>query len=265
MQTNNPLARPEAESREYKNPAGGRGAVYKTFGELKHRMWPMKAVHSLKNANKPDGFDCPGCAWPDKGDKGFGPDSCEQGSKAVGWEMERNSAADPAFFAANTVTNLRDRTDHLLEKQGRLTEPLIYNAERDIYMPISWDDALATIAREMRAIDPRKAAFYASGRASNEAAFLWQLLARSYGSANLLDSSNLCHEPSGFAMKGQIGMGKGTCQLEDFEHAELIMVIGQNPATNHPRMMGTPHEASKRGGDDCLDQSSHRTRIRKFL
>jgi molybdopterin-dependent oxidoreductase alpha subunit len=247
MDQKNALVRPDGTHSEYKNPAGGWGAVKRALGAHPKPYFPIKFISTLNNTNKPHGFDCPGCAWPDKGNTGFGPDSCEQGSKAVGWEMDRRTTAGADFFAGHTLAQLRDWSDHQLEKQGRLTEPMIYDSVSDRYAPIAWDDALSAIAATLRAMDPEKAGFYTSGRSSNEAAFLWQLLARSYGSANLPDSSNLCHEPSGFAMKAQIGMGKGTSQLEDFEHAELIMVIGQNPASNHPRQMVTLHEASKRG------------------
>src|SRR5690606_25711499 len=146
-----------------------------------------------------------------------------------------------------TPEQLRDLSDFELEFQGRLTTPVLYERATNQYHAIDWDEALRITARQLNALDPKAVAFYASGRSSNEAAFLWQLLARSYGSPHLPDSSNFCHEPSGFALKHSIGTGKGTCQLDDFEHAELILVIGQNPASNHPRMMSALYEARKRG------------------
>ncbi|MBH9552248.1 FdhF/YdeP family oxidoreductase [Inhella gelatinilytica] len=229
----------------YDAPAGGRGAVKAAFDAFQQQGIPLKVVRSFLKANKPNGFDCPGCAFPDRPGS-FGPDSCEQGQKAIAWEMTPKRA-DAAFFAQHTLTELRRWRDRDIEAAGRLTEPLRYNAETDRFEPLPWPEALRLAATELRLLEPTRVAFYASGRASNEAAFLWQLLARAYGSANLPDSSNLCHEPSGVALKAQIGVGKGTAQLSDFEVADCILVIGQNPATNHPRFMGTLHAASKRG------------------
>jgi molybdopterin-dependent oxidoreductase alpha subunit len=229
----------------YRHPAGGWGAVGGTMAAFRRQGIPFKLAGSLRAVNKPGGFDCPGCAFPDK-NHGSGIDSCEQGQKAIAWEMTRWQA-DPDFFAAHTLAELRAWSDHDLENAGRLTRPLRYDAASDRYRPISWDDAWQIAAAELRGLPPGAAAFYTSGRASNEAAFLWQLLARAHGSSNLPDSSNLCHEPSGYAMKEVLGVGKGTCTLEDFGHAELIVVIGQNPASNHPRMMVALHDAAVRG------------------
>ena len=195
-------------------------------------------VRSFLKANKPDGFDCPGCAFPDRPGS-FGPDSCEQGQKAIAWEMTPLKA-DAAFFGRHTLAELRGWSHRDIEAAGRLTEPLLFNAVTDRYEPIAWGDALQLAATHLRALEPTRVSFYTSGRSSNEAAFLWQLLARAYGSANLPDSSNLCHEPSGLAMKAQIGVGKGTATLADFEQADCILVVGQNPATNHPAPDGHP-------------------------
>lgn len=230
---------------EYRHPAGGWGAVQSAFAAFRQQRISFKVISSFRTANQPSGFDCPGCAFPDKSD-GSGIDSCEQGQKAIAWEMTRQ-AADPDFFSQHTLTQLRARSDHELENVGRLTHPLHYDALTDRYLPLSWSEAYGIAAAALAEMDPQAVAFYTSGRSSNEAAFLWQLLARTYGSSNLPDSSNLCHEPSGYAMKEMLGVGKGTCTLEDFEHAELIVVIGQNPATNHPRMMGALHAAARRG------------------
>jgi molybdopterin-dependent oxidoreductase alpha subunit len=207
---------------------------------------PIKLVGSFLHANKlPGGFDCPGCAFPDKRGHPL-VDSCEQGQKAIAWEMTRK-AVGASFFAGRTPEELRARSDFDLEFQGRLTHPVVYERATGVFRAIDWDEAHAIAARELRALDPRAVAWYASGRSSNEAAFLWQLAARAYGSPNLPDSSNFCHEPSGYALKQSIGTGKGTCTLDDFEHAELIVVIGQNPASNHPRMMAALHAAKQRG------------------
>ena len=145
----------------------------------------------------------------------------------------------PEFFARHMVAELMVQSDFWLEDQGRLTEPMVYDAASDRYRPIAWDDAFALIARHLNALpDPNQAIFYTSGRASNEAAFLYQLFVRAYGTNNFPDCSNMCHEPSGSGMKPQIGVGKGTVQLADFEQADAIFIFGQNPGTNHPRMLG---------------------------
>lgn len=235
----------ELRIEEYKNPAGGRGAVKGAVNAFWQQRIPLKVIESFRKANTPHGFDCPGCAFPDK-NQGAGIDSCEQGQKAIAWELTAKQT-DTDFFAKHSLSDLRNWSNLDLENQGRLTTPLSYNADSDTYRPIAWPEAFALIARSLQNLPPADVAFYTSGRASNEASFLWQLLARTYGTSHLPDSSNLCHEPSGYAMKDMLGVGKGTCSLEDFERAELIMVIGQNPASNHPRMMAALHAAEKRG------------------
>lgn len=235
----------ELKIEEYKNPAGGRGAIKGAVNAFWQQRIPLKVIESFRKANTPHGFDCPGCAFPDK-NQGAGIDSCEQGQKAIAWELTtKQTNAD--FFAAHPLSELRQWSNIDLENEGRLTTPLRYDADSDTYRPVAWPEAFALIAHSLKDMPPADIAFYTSGRASNEASFLWQLLARTYGTSNLPDSSNLCHEPSGHAMKDMIGVGKGTCSLEDFEQAELIMVIGQNPASNHPRMMAALHAANKRG------------------
>jgi len=236
---------PEIRIDRRDKPAGGRGAVKSTFQAFREQGIPLTAVSSLLRANKQRQFDCPGCAFPDKPGNPL-VDSCEQGQKAIAWEMTRK-AADPNFFDRHTIEQLRALSDHELEFQGRLTAPMLYTAANGSYTAISWQHAFDIVGAELHALAPEQVAFYASGRSSNEAAFLWQLTARAYGCSNLPDSSNFCHEPSGFALKAAIGSSKGTCSLEDFEHAELIMVIGQNPATNHPRMMAALRDATLRG------------------
>lgn len=235
----------ELRIEEYKHPAGGRGAVKGAVNAFLQQRIPLKVIESFRKANTPHGFDCPGCAFPDK-NQGAGIDSCEQGQKAIAWELT-TKRTDADFFATHPLDALRHWNNIDLENQGRLTTPLRYDAASDTYRPIAWPEAFALIARSLQALPPASVAFYTSGRASNEASFLWQLLARTYGTSHLPDSSNLCHEPSGHAMKDMLGVGKGTCSLEDFERAELIMVIGQNPASNHPRMMAALHAANKRG------------------
>ncbi|MFN5714246.1 MAG: FdhF/YdeP family oxidoreductase, partial [Bradyrhizobium sp.] len=196
--------------------------------------------------NKPDGFDCPGCAWPDK-EHTSTFQFCENGAKAVTWEAT-SKRVTPEFFAAHTVTELLGWTDFHLENEGRLTQPLAYDAASDTYQPISWENAFARIGESLRALpDPNMAEFYTSGRASNEAAFLFQIFAREYGSNNFPDCSNMCHEATSVGLPQSIGIGKGTVSLDDFDHGELIIAMGHNPGTNHPRMMGTLWEVSRRG------------------
>lgn len=231
---------------QHSKPAGGRGAVAASARAFREQGIAFKLVDSFLHANKlPDGFDCPGCAFPDKPGRPL-IDSCEQGQKAIAWEMTRK-AADAAFFDGKTPAELQALDDHELEALGRLTQPVLYEASSGRFRALDWEEAYAIAARELAPLDPARVAFYASGRSSNEAAFLWQLLARAYGSANLPDSSNLCHEPSGFALKQSIGIGKGTCALDDFAHADLFIVLGQNPASNHPRMLAALHAAHQRG------------------
>ena len=198
--------------------------------------------------NQPDGFDCPGCAWPEP-PAGERPaiEFCENGAKALAWETDR-ARADAAFFARHTVAELASADEQWLGQQGRLVEPMGLSEGGTHYQPIAWDEAFGRIGRAIAALDGRgQAAFYTSGRTSNEAAFLYQLFVRELGTNNLPDCSNLCHESSGFALKEAIGVGKGTVQLEDFAHADVILIIGQNPGTNHPRMMTTLQAAARRG------------------
>ncbi len=226
-------------------PAGGRGAIAGAVRAWSRQGIPVKLVGSFLSANTVGGFDCPGCAFPDKPGRPL-IDSCEQGQKAIAWEMTRKSV-DAAFFDGRTPAELQALGDFDLEFHGRLTTPVLYERSRGHFRAIDWPEAFAIASRELSALSPDHVAFYASGRSSNEAAFLWQLAARSYGSAHLPDSSNFCHKPSGFALKQSIGTGKGTCSLDDFEHADLFIVIGQNPASNHPRMMAALYEARRRG------------------
>jgi molybdopterin-dependent oxidoreductase alpha subunit len=227
-------------------PAGGWGALHATAKALREESAILKGGKSLLSMNQPDGFDCPGCAWPDpKHTSSF--EFCENGAKAVAWETTKKRVARE-FFATWTVSELERQSDHWLEDQGRLTAPMRYEQAPDKYVPISWDDAFAMIGRELRALaDPNETEFYTSGRTSNEAAFLYQLFARLYGTNNFPDCSNMCHEPTSVGLPESIGIGKGTVVLDDFEHADAIFILGQNPGTNSPRMMTELHNASRRG------------------
>lgn len=232
--------------RTYDSPAGGWGALRATARAIQEQMDAGAATSTLLRTNKPEGFDCPGCAWPDKKHTSTFQ-FCENGAKAVTWEAT-TKRVPPTFFAKNTVTSLRGWSDFQLEDQGRLTHPMVYNAEKDIYEAIGWDDAFARIGEILRGMaNPDMVEFYTSGRASNEAAFLYQIFAREYGTNNFPDCSNMCHEATSVGLPSSIGIGKGTVSLEDFDHCELIIAMGHNPGTNHPRMMGTLHEVARRG------------------
>jgi molybdopterin-dependent oxidoreductase alpha subunit len=232
--------------KDYAGPAGGWGALKAVAVALKAQQVVKRGGETLLKSNQPDGFDCPSCAWPDpKHTSSF--EFCENGAKAVAWESTaKKIGAD--FFAAHSVAELWRQSDHWIEDQGRITEPLRYDAETDRYVPVSWDEAFAEIGVGLNALpDPNQAEFYTSGRCSNEAAFLYQLFVRLYGTNNFPDCSNMCHEATSVGLPKSIGIGKGTVSLEDFDHADFILSIGHNPGTNHPRMMATLREASKRG------------------
>ena len=231
----------------YDQPAGGWGALLSVARNLKRQETFKKGSISLLNINQPTGFDCPGCAWPEKKDtQTF--NFCENGAKAVAFEAT-SKRVTPEFFVTHTVSWLSEQSDFFLEDVGRITDPMRYDAATDKYVPISWDDAFQLIAKHLQALDnPNEAAFYTSGRASNEAAFLYQLFVRSFGTNNFPDCSNMCHEPTSVGLKDAIGLGKGTVTLDDFDLADTIFSFGHNPGTNHPRMLATLREVSKRGG-----------------
>jgi molybdopterin-dependent oxidoreductase alpha subunit len=231
---------------DYKGPAAGWGALKAVADALRGQMAVVNETHGLLTMNQPHGFDCPGCAWPDpKHTSSF--EFCENGAKAVSWEATAKRTT-PEFFAAHTVSELWDWRDFDLENEGRLTHPMVYDRSTDRYLPISWEEAMTRIGAALRALpDPNMAEFYTSGRTSNEAAFLYQLFVREYGTNNFPDCSNMCHEATSVGLPESIGVGKGTVTLEDFDHSDCIFCIGHNPGTNHPRMLTTLREASKRG------------------
>ncbi|MGE7955995.1 FdhF/YdeP family oxidoreductase [Pseudomonas sp. NPDC089530] len=230
--------------RNYDGPAGGWGALKATATAVREQMDTLKAPVTLMRTNQPDGFDCPGCAWPDKEHKSTFQ-FCENGAKAVTWEAT-NKRVTPDFFANHPVASLLHRSDYELEDLGRITHPLAYDRASDTYQAVEWETAFARIGEILRGLQPEQVEFYTSGRASNEAAYLYQLFVREYGSNNFPDCSNMCHEPTSVGLPRSIGIGKGTVSLDDFDACELIISIGHNPGTNHPRMMGTLHEASRR-------------------
>src|SRR5436190_651270 len=206
-----------------------------------------RAISDCLKINKKDGFDCQSCAWPNPDRDRHVFEFCENGVKALTSEATKKQIG-PEFFRKHSIADLQEQTDHWLELQGRLVHPMVKREGASHYQPIDWNDAFELMARELNALPtPNAAAFYTSGRTSNEAAFLYQLFARQFGTNNLPDCSNMCHESSGAALNESIGVGKGCVKLEDFEHADGIFIIGQNPGTNHPRMMTTLEHAKKNG------------------
>jgi len=207
----------------------------------------VRGVSALSRLNQFDGFDCPGCAWPDPDTERSANEYCENGAKAIADEAT-SKCASPDFFLKLTVEKLSQQSDHWLGHQGRLTHPMLLQEGDNTYRPVEWKNALQLVADELNSLaSPDEAIFYTSGRTSNEAAFLYQLFAREFGTNNLPDCSNLCHESSGVALKQSIGVGKGTVKLSDFDLADTIFVIGQNPGTNHPRMLTTLQRAARHG------------------
>ena len=228
--------------------AGGWGALKSCGKQLLQSGSALSGARTMLKANQPNGFDCPGCAWGDP-EHGSSFEFCENGVKAVSWEATQKRAT-PAFFAKHTVSELRKLSDYELELNGRLTHPMRYDAQSDTYLPVAWEDAFAEIGDILKNLNsPDQAEFYTSGRASNEAAYLYQLFVRLYGTNNFPDCSNMCHEASGIGLRQAIGAGKGTVLLEDFEKADAIFVLGQNPGTNHPRMLGDLRRAAIRGAE----------------
>ncbi|HEY0003382.1 MAG TPA: FdhF/YdeP family oxidoreductase [Pyrinomonadaceae bacterium] len=227
--------------------AGGIPAILATAKFTLREMGLLRGTRTLLQVNQKDGVDCPGCAWPDPDGERSIVEFCENGAKHIADEATTKRLT-PEFFKEWTVADLSSKSDYWLNQQGRLTHPLVLREGSDYYEPLSWPEAFELIASELNALaSPDQAIFYTSGRASNEAAFLYQLFVRQFGTNNLPDCSNMCHESSGSALTESIGVGKGTVTLEDFNLAEAIFVIGQNPGTNHPRMLTSLQAAKRRG------------------
>jgi molybdopterin-dependent oxidoreductase alpha subunit len=236
----------DAEVRDRKTVAAGASSVLSSL-RFALKEGTGRTVKSLLVANKHGGFDCPSCAWPDPDGPRHVAEFCENGAKAIAWEAT-DKRVGPDFFAKYSVAELAKHNEQWLGDQGRITNPMVLRRGSQHYEPLAWPDAFRMIASELNSLSsPDEAAFYTSGRTSNEAAFMYQLFVRQFGTNNLPDCSNMCHESSGLGLRKAIGIGKGTVKLSDFEHADAIFVIGQNPGTNHPRMLTALEDAARRG------------------
>jgi len=234
---------------EIPTSAVGVKAITSAMSHIKKEVGLVKGIVLLKNLNQKNGFDCPGCAWPDPDAKrAFLAEYCENGAKAVAEEATKNKVS-PIFFATHSVEELSAMSDYEIGKSGRITHPMYLPEGKNHYEEISWDAAFNIIGKALNELEsPDEAIFYTSGRTSNEAAFLYQLFVREFGTNNLPDCSNMCHESSGVALSETLGIGKGSVTLDDFNHADLVIVMGQNPGTNHPRMLTALSETKKNGG-----------------
>ncbi len=261
--------------RPYHHPAAGFGAIASTLKHVVHEVGVIRGASTLLKINQAGGFDCPGCAWPEpNADHRSSAEFCENGAKAVAAEATTRRVTRE-FFRTWSVEKLLEQSDYWLESQGRLTEPMFLREGGSHYEPITWDAAFALVAGELNALgSPDEAIFYTSGRTSNEAAFLYQLFVRKFGTNNMPDCSNMCHESSGVGMGESLGVGKGTVSLDDFALADAIFVIGQNPGTNHPRMLSALEAAARRGchiisvnplHERALDRFSHPQDVRDML
>lgn len=228
--------------------AAGLNGVTAALNHSFKEMGVLRSMRALAKMNQEDGFRCPSCAWPVPKNPSKLAEYCENGAKALADEATRDYV-DAEFFSQVSVEELSLLSDYDLNKLGRLVEPLVLREGKVHYEPISWQDAYELIASELRKLDdPDEAIFYTSGRSSNEAAFLYGMLARAFGTNNMPDCSNMCHESSGVALSETLGIGKGSVKVEDFYGAEVVLVVGQNPGTNHPRMLSALAECKKNGG-----------------
>ena len=232
---------------EIEHTAAGLPAIWQTLKHGFSEMGVTRTMQTLLTVNQKGGFDCQSCAWADPDGERHLAEFCENGAKAIAAEATLKKVT-PEFFRKYSVAELAEKSDFWLDRQGRITQPMILHKGATHYAPIAWDEAFAVLAEELNSLDsPNEAVFYTSGRTSNEAAYLYQLFARQFGTNNLPDCSNMCHESSGTALTEAIGIGKGTVTIEDFDKCDLIMILGQNPGTNHPRMMTSLENAKKRG------------------
>lgn len=252
------------ERGEPKAKAVGLPAVVSSLQHANHQAGAVRGMKALLKLNQKGGFDCPSCAWPDPDDERSSFEFCENGAKAVATEATKKKV-DPDFFAQYSVAELAEKSDFWLNDAGRITQPMVLSAGDTHYRPISWEKAFDLMAEKLNAAaNPNDAIFYTSGRTSNEAAFLYQLFIRQYGTNNLPDCSNMCHESSGAALSMTVGIGKGTVTLEDIENTDCVMVIGQNPGTNHPRMLTSLEKTVKNGGTIMSVNPLRETGLRAF-
>lgn len=243
-----PIESERLKIRKPKQVAAGIPGVAKSFAIGLSEAGISRTLRTMRTVNRFDGYDCPGCAWPDPDDHRSGFEFCENGAKAFATEATKKRLT-PEILSSKSVQSWSKMSDMELDKLGRLTEPMVLRENSNHYERISWTDAFGMISEAVGALeDPNQAVLYTSGRASNEAAFLWGTLARQIGTNNLPDCSNMCHESSGVALTQSIGIGKGTVKLDCFEHADLVLIIGQNPGTNHPRMLSALAQTKRNGG-----------------
>jgi molybdopterin-dependent oxidoreductase alpha subunit len=242
---NGPKAKPKIKP--YTGPTGGYGSLKSVAEILAREGLPVDGLGALAKQNKPDGFVCASCAWAKPAEPHLA-EFCENGAKATAWELTKRRV-DPAFFEKHTLGELEGWLDYDLEEAGRLTQPMRWDRDSDRYVPVPWAEAFEEIGRELRALqgDPDQAVFYVSGRASLETSYMWQLFARLYGTNNLPDSSNMCHESTSVALPETIGVSVGTTSLQDFEQTDLIFYLAHNPATSSPRILHQLQAAKKRG------------------
>ena len=231
-----------------KKSAAGAAAVASSMNHVMRTAGPVRGTKALLELNQKDCFDCPSCAWPDPDDHRAVTEFCENGAKAIASEATTKQI-DRSFFRKHSVADLLEKSDYWHDQQGRLVEPMVLREGATHYEPIDWNAAFELVGSQLKSLDnPDEAIFYTSGRASNEAAFLYQLFIRHYGTNNLPDCSNMCHESSGTAMKQAVGIGKGTVTLDDIHEADTVICIGQNPGTNHPRMLSSLETCVENGG-----------------
>ena len=247
----------------YSGADGGWGVLQSVARVLRYQISVTNEARVLLEVNQQQGFDCPGCAWPDPLQASF--EFGENGAKAVAWEVtSKRTSTD--FFARHTLTELWNWDDHDLEDAGRLTTPMRYDAATNRYEEIGWEQAFAVIGATLDSLpDPDMAEFYTSGRTSNEAAILYQLFVREFGTNNFPDCSNLCHEATSVGLPKSIGVGNATVTMEDFDHCDAIFCIGHNPGTNHPRMLSTLREAARRGAPIVVFNPLHRRGLERFF
>lgn len=249
---------------EPKAHAVGSDAVISSLAQVHNHTNAVRGTQALLKLNQKGGFDCPSCAWPDPDGKRSSAEFCENGAKAIATEIT-DRRADPAFFAKHSLVELAEQSDYWLNDAGRITHPMLLEEGATHYQAVSWEKAFAVMAEELNAADsPHEGIFYTSGRASNEAAFAYQLFVRQYGTNNLPDCSNMCHESSGAALNETIGIGKGTVTLEELEHTDCVLVVGQNPGTNHPRMLTSLEQTVLNGGTVISVNPMRETGLRAF-